>query len=316
MVGWDEIFQPGLPNTIVIQSWRGKKALREAAKKGYNSILSNGYYIDLAQPTDFHYLNDPIPGDSDLTVEEQKRILGGEATMWAELISPETVDSRIWPRTAAIAERFWSPARVNDVDDMYRRLDIIGSQLEELGLTHIKNQGMILRRLTNGMDTRALKVLVDLMEPLKLYARHDQGTTYTFFSPLTRAADAALPDAKKARLFRKQVAVFLQDKRSKKAAEVLVKDLILWRENHRRLLPVIESSPVLKEIETLSNDLAKIADIGLRAIEYILDGNKPGSGWIEESKKVLRDAKKPRGHAELMVVTAIERLIDVFNDNK
>jgi hexosaminidase len=316
MVGWDEIFQPELPKTIVIQSWRGKKALREAAKKGYNSILSNGYYIDLAQPTDFHYLNDPIPGDSDLTAEEQKRILGGEATMWAELISPETIDSRIWPRTAAIAERFWSPARVNDVDDMYRRLDIISIQLEELGLTHIKNQAMMLRRLTNGKDTTALKVLVDVTEPLKLYARHHQGTTYTFFSPLTRVVDAALPDAKKARLFRKQVAVFLRDKRSKKAAEVLVKDLILWRENHRRLLPVIENSPVLKEIETLSNDLAKIADIGLQAIGYILDGNKPGSGWIEESKKVLQEAKKPRGHSELMVVTAIEQLVNACIGDK
>ncbi len=316
MVGWDEIFQPELPNTIVIQSWRGKKALREAAKKGYNSILSNGYYIDLAQPTDFHYLNDPIPEDSNLTPEEKKRILGGEATMWAELISPETIDSRIWPRTAAIAERFWSSAQVNDVDDMYRRLDIISFQLEELGLTHIKNQAMILRRLTNGKDTTALKVLVDVMEPLKLYARHHQGATYTFFSPLTRVVDAALPDAKKARIFRKQAAAFVKGNRTKEAAEVLIKDLKLWKENHQNLQPVIVNSPVLKEIETLSKDLAKIADIGLQAVEYILKGKKPGPGWIEENKKVLQDAKKPRGHAELMVVTAIEQLVNACNGDK
>jgi len=316
MVGWDEIFQSYLPKSIVIQSWRGKKALREAARKGYNSILSNGYYIDLVQPTDFHYLNDPIPEDSDLTPEEQKRILGGEATMWAELISPETVDSRIWPRTAAIAERLWSPAHVRDVNDMYRRLDIISLQLEELGLTHIKNQEMMLRRLTNGIDTAALKVLVEVMEPLKIYKRKHQGVTYTFFSPLTRVVDAALPDAKKARMFRFRVADFVKNKPNKAAAETLLRDLRLWKENHEKLLPVIKQSPVLKEIETLSEDLSRISDIGIQAIEYLLVEKKAAPQWLEESKKILEAAKKPRGHAELMIVSAIEQLLDAVNNKK
>ncbi len=312
MVGWDEIFQPYMPKNIVIQSWRGKKALREAARKGYNSILANGYYIDLAQPTDFHYLNDPIPWTSNLTSLEQKRILGGEATMWAELISPETVDSRIWPRTAAIAERLWSPEHIRDLNDMYRRLDIISFQMEELGLTHIKNQEMLLRRLTRGMDTTALKVLLDVMEPLKIYKRHSQGVTYTFFSPLTRVVDAALPDAKKARIFRKQVFDFVKSKPGKGEAEILLNELRTWKENHQKLLPVIEQSPVLKEIETLSEDLSRIAGIGIQVIESMLANKKAEPLWLEESKKILEAAKRPRGHAELMIVTAIEQLIDTL----
>ena len=47
MIGWDEILQPELPKDVVIHSWRGTAALAEAAKKGYDGILSNGYYIDL-----------------------------------------------------------------------------------------------------------------------------------------------------------------------------------------------------------------------------------------------------------------------------
>jgi len=309
MVGWDEIFQPELPQTIVIHSWRGKEAMREAAKKGYNSILSNGYYIDLCQTTEFHYLNDPIPADSALTDEEKKRVLGGEATMWAELISPGTVDSRIWPRTAAIAERLWSPSAVNDVDDMYRRLDVISVQLEELGLKHIKNQAMMLRRLSNGMDTSALNVLVDVMEPLKVYDRHQQGVTYTFFSPLTRLVDAALPDAKKARVFRKRVAEFIKSGGDKQLAGILKEDLELWKANHEKLLPVIRRSPVLKEIETLSADLSAIAGIGLEAVQLISDGKEADAQWLEESKKALEAAKKQRGHAELMIVTPIEQLL-------
>jgi hexosaminidase len=313
MVGWDEIFQPGLPKTIVIQSWRGKEALKNAARKGYDSILSNGYYIDLAQTADFHYLNDPIPVDSDLTGEERKRILGGEATMWAELISPETIDSRIWPRTAAIAERFWSPAHIKNVNDMYRRLDIISLQLEELGLTHIKNQDMMLRRLVKGRDTQALKVLVDVMEPLKIYNRHSQAT-YTFFSPLTRVVDAALPDANKARVFRRLVEDFIKGNINKEAAEVLLKDLQLWKSNHEKLKPIIDGSPVLKEIETLSGDLSRVAVIGIEAIGFILDSKNAGTQWLEESRKILKAAKEPRGHAELMIVTAVEKLVDAVSD--
>jgi len=43
MIGWDEILQPELPKDVVIHSWRGTAALAEAARKGYDGILSNGY---------------------------------------------------------------------------------------------------------------------------------------------------------------------------------------------------------------------------------------------------------------------------------
>lgn len=309
MVGWDEIFQPELPKTILIQSWRGREAMQKAAQQGYNSILSNGYYIDLVQPTDFHYLNDPIPGDSNLTADEKARILGGEATMWSELISFETIDSRIWPRTAAIAERLWSPGTVRDIDDMYRRMNIISVQLEELGLAHIKNQDMMLRRLTMGMDIAPLKTLVEIMEPLKGYHRHRQAA-YTFYSPLTRLVDAAQPDAPVARRFRKKIDAFLDGKQDEVFYNELAAALTRWKENHPRLKPIIDRSPVLKEIETLSEDLANVSVIGLEALKHIRQGNKPGNEWITQSMAVLEKAKKPRGHAELMIISAVRKMVE------
>ena len=201
MIGWDEIFEDGLPKNVVIQSWRGRESLFESARLGYSGILSNGYYIDLIHPTDDHYLNDPLPADSPLTAEEAARILGGEATMWAEYVSPETVDSRIWPRTAAIAERFWSPGRVRDLEDMYRRMDHISLMLEELGLQHERNRPMMLRRLCQCRDVAALEVLLGAIEPVKVYNR-GRLRKHTQFSPLTRMVDAAWPDAGPAREFR------------------------------------------------------------------------------------------------------------------
>src|SRR4029078_8929860 len=106
----------------VIHSWRGTKALADAAKQGYQGVLSNGYYIDLMYPASSHYVVDPPPADNQLTAEEQRRVLGGEATMWSEWVSPETIDSRIWPRTAAIAERLWSPRNANEIPASNRRI--------------------------------------------------------------------------------------------------------------------------------------------------------------------------------------------------
>ncbi|MCU7525467.1 MAG: beta-N-acetylhexosaminidase [Bacteroidota bacterium] len=308
MIGWDEIQQPDLPKNIVIQSWRGQKGLADAAKAGFQVILSNGYYIDLIQPTDFHYLNDPIPANSPLTEDEKKLVMGGEVTQWAELVTPENVDSRIWPRTAAIAERFWSPQSVNDVDDMYRRMDAISPYLEELGLMHIKNQGMMLRRLSNYADTTPLKTFVDVVEPVKLYARHSQGVKYTQYSPYTRLVDAAVPDPKTVRDFRKLVDSFLKtnDDASYNALKMW---LTLWKENHKSLLTVINQSPVLKEIESMSSDLSELSQTGLTALETLHSGKSLDKSWQSEQASLIERAKKPRGQAEIMVVPAIERLI-------
>jgi hexosaminidase len=307
MIGWDEIFQPGLPESIVIHSWRGQNAMQEAAKKGYRTILSNGYYIDLARSTEYHYLNDPIPAGSPLTVAEKKFILGGEATMWGELITPETIDSRIWPRTAAIAERFWSPGHVKDVNDMYRRLGKISLQLEELGLLHKKNQVMMLRRLTGGRDTHTLRRLIDVIEPLKGYSRH-QGRVYTQFSPFTRVVDAALPDAEVAREFCRQTDLYLRDG-DEKIGKELRRLLMLWKSNHEKLKIIIDQSPILKEIGSLSEDLSRAAAIGLDVLDLFASGKKVEPAWIEEKRDILKKAARPRGQVELMILPAIEKLL-------
>jgi len=70
MIGWDEILHPDLPKDTVIQSWRGPASLADAARKGYKSILSSGYYIDLIFPASEHYQADPIPLNTSLTADD------------------------------------------------------------------------------------------------------------------------------------------------------------------------------------------------------------------------------------------------------
>ncbi|HEX6648679.1 MAG TPA: family 20 glycosylhydrolase [Pyrinomonadaceae bacterium] len=310
MIGWDEILQPELPKDIVIHSWRGTAALADAAKKGYDGILSNGYYIDLIQPASQHYAADPLPANSTLTPEEAKHVLGGEATMWAEWVTPETIDSRIWPRTAAIAERLWSPRNVTDVEDMYRRLAVISLQLEELGLTHKKNQYMMLRRLVRNDDIRPLKTLVSVLEPVKEYRRYDM-RPQTMLSPLTGAVDAALPDSEAGRKFAWMVKEFLDDApRYQLYRPELSQMLAEWQTSGASLGPVIDRSPALREIKPLAQNLTQLGETGLEAISYLKLGMPPPKEWRETSIAKLDEAAKPYGALEFVVVSGVRQLVN------
>jgi hexosaminidase len=309
MVGWDEIYRPGVPKDIVIQSWRGPDALVDAARNGYQGILSNGYYVDLCEPAASHYLNDPIPTGSPLTDAQRALIFGGEASMWGELITPETIDSRIWPRTAAIAERLWSPQSVANVEDMYRRLGLVSVDLEELGLTHLKNRDMMLRRLARTENIEPLRVLSDAVEPLKGYKRHDQGITYTSLSPLTRFVDACLPESLPVRAFRVRVDEYLKE-RDQAVAEELRATLRQWENNHPLVLPLVAASPALREIEALSQALADVSAAGLEALDILTSGRPPEAGWLSAKGRILAEAEKPKAHAELAVTSAVEELVN------
>ncbi len=314
MMGWDEIFQPDIPKNIVIQSWRGQEALSKVARQGNQGILSNGYYIDLMYPASQHYLVDPLPANTTLTAEEQKRVLGGEATMWSEWVSPETIDSRIWTRTAAIAERFWSPREVNDVDDMYRRLEIISLQLEELGLTHRKNQAMLLRRLANNQDISALQTLVQIIEPIKEYKRF-QVRPQTMLSPLTGLIDAAQADANSARKFNRAVQKVAENK-SFSTDSVRFKGMFSeWKNAGMTLKMQIENAPALAEAKQLTTDLQSLGEIGLETLEMLETRKTSSAEWREAKLKNLTEIAKQKAGLEFQVIESMKILVNATAGN-
>ncbi|MFH0865060.1 MAG: family 20 glycosylhydrolase [Bacteroidota bacterium] len=315
MMGWDEIFQPGLPENIVIQSWRGKEYMKNAAKQGYQTILSNGFYIDLSKTAEEHYLNDPLPDTVILDESAKKLILGGEATMWSEITSDETVDSRIWPRTAAIAERLWSPSTVNSADDMYRRLDVVSVQLEEFGLTHIKNRDMMMRRLVGGDSIEVLKTFIGSVTPWKGYKRHSRGIKYTTTTPLSRIADIAVPDEPVARHFNNTVKKYLY-LQSDSVYNIITSQLKAWKANHEKMLKLIEKAPALKEIEKVSENLSAISEVGLQSMLLLKTGIKPDEEWTNQADEILEKAKKPLAEVDIAIISSIEKMMDTFKKEK
>ncbi len=309
MIGWEEILHPDLPNDAVIHSWRGAASLADAAKKGYQGILSAGYYIDLMFPASQHYVADPLPADSGLTPEEAKHVLGGEATMWGEWVSPETIDSRIWPRTAAIAERLWSPRTVTDVDDMYRRLAIVSRQLEELGLTHERNYHVILRRLANSENTDPLRTLVSVVEPVKEYRRY-QMRPQTMLSPLTGLVDAARSDSDAARQFQAMVEGFLSDApRFQLYRSNIRNSLQSWRDAGIALDPMIDRAPALQEIRPLAKNLVDVAAAGIEALEYLSTTERATAEWRDAQLAKLDEAAKAKAALELVIIPGVRKLV-------
>jgi hexosaminidase len=310
MVGWDEILHADLPKDIVVQSWRGKKSLADGAKRGFLGILSNGYYLDHIRTAEFHYLNDPVDEHSGMNEEEAKRVLGGEACMWGEHISPETIDSRIWSRLPAIAERLWSPREVRDVPDMYRRLEIVSQQLEELGLLHEKNTQMLMRRLTNGQNIEALKILVEVIEPVDFGTRARTPPPTTQETPLTRMVDAARPDPVSRRHFAALVDEYLADKpRFAANRERLMQTLMRWRDNRAAFDALVDTSPILQEALPLAKALSDVGAAGMEAMIYLLSGTVPPLDWKEAKLASLDEAAKPKAKVKLVIIPALKKLI-------
>jgi hexosaminidase len=308
MVGWDEVLNPELPTDTVIQSWRGPASLVEAATRGHRSLLSFGYYLDHLKPAAEHYANDPLGGAAgDLTPQQATRILGGEACMWSEYVSAETVDSRIWPRMAAIAERLWSPRTVTEVDSMYARLEVVSRWLEWTGVEHRANQ-MMLERLTGGRPAAPLRVLAGAYEALGIQGRRG-ARQYTSLVPLNRFVDAIPPESETVRKMERDVAAL--DRSLTVAARIseLRATLSKWVEADARLQPLAENNALLAELLPLTANLSAAAKIGLSALEFIEKGQPAPKGWIEQQNQELDRLDKPVAEVRLAAIRAVRLMV-------
>ena len=312
-VGWDEILDPGLPAATVIQSWRGPASLAEAASRGFGAILSSGYYLDYLKPAAYHYAVDPLSGAAErLTTEQQALILGGEACMWGELIGPENVDSRIWPRMAAIAERFWSPKEAVDVDSMYARMEAVSRLLDLAGARHRANLRPMLERLAGGGPLEPLRTLAESAEALGLGARNAR--VYTTRTPLNRFADAVPPESESVRalsLAARRVAANPADKTD---AALLRARFATWAANDAPFQAMAEGNPFLMELKPLSTDLAGLGAAGLRALNALTRRSSLEAAWLarEDAELTLLLAPRefPESEARMAAARPVKLLLD------
>jgi len=328
MVGWDEVLGPDLPQPIVVESWRGPKAVAAAVALGHPALRAHGYYLDLNYSAASHYAADPTQGVPDSL---QSRVLGGEAAMWSEFADSVIFDSRVWPRAAAVAERLWSPAATTqDVPDLYRRLAVVSDELDALGLRHRRAPAALLRQLAAPYPAAlpALQTLAAVVEPVKDYKRHFQGFKYTTETPLTRLVDAAPAESEVARRFGATVDSLLRETTlapltsataaagppqlsaaAQRQLAYLQRQLATWQQATTALPPLLVANPLLTEYAPLAAQLSVVCELLGQRLLQLQQGQPPLPAWVVGARVQLDAAAKPAGQVELAIIGAARRLV-------
>ncbi|MDX1285351.1 MAG: family 20 glycosylhydrolase, partial [Draconibacterium sp.] len=205
-----------------------------------------------------------------LTDEDKSRIVGGEAAMWSEVVGENNVESRIWPRSAAIAEKLWSPAELTtDTEDMYRRLENFSTYIEKRGSHHNLQKNAILEKLIEPEGLSHLQTLVNVLEEVKYYGRLgdviNSENLYLPDYPLDGVVDAARPESSEARNFNKLVDKYLSDKTKETLKNKIQVQLEIWSKNHELLKPYLNSDKLL-QVSNISKEFSFVASKSLEII--------------------------------------------------
>jgi len=312
MMGWDEILNPALPKDIMIQSWRGEASLSQGAEQGYTGILSAPYYLNIQKTAEEMFLADPLPASTKLNAGQQKLILGGEACQWGEHIDAETVDSHVWPRVLAVAERFWSPQSDRDVDDMYRRLRITSLELEDVGLTHITGPEKLRRNLWNSAHPEALDVMASVAEPVMFGDRY-KGQHTDALTSLDRFIDAIVADPPARQQIEQEIDAAISPDHSgnAQAAEISLRHQFeQWQTAAPQIEARAQTSPRLSDLSVRAKQLADLGIMGFEALSLIDNHACAPSGWKDAQIAAIDAAAKPSGLIRFVFLPAMRKLVE------
>lgn len=237
-VAWDEVLHPDMPDCAV-QNWRGATTRDRGLALGQQVLVSAPYYLDLHFPAQMHYDFDPeLPQTQWLALEDSMqqdprldhvaegiewtkqwrqgavdfagdiRVMGGEACLWSELVTPEVLPTRLWSRLPAVAERLWSAADCTDMDSFYSRLQSCWLCLPE-------DPELTARRNLHALGLSGAQVdIASLLEPVKWYGRllgqqaleariagseMPKARPYAVTTPLDKVVDMLPPESMAAR---------------------------------------------------------------------------------------------------------------------
>lgn len=156
-IGWDEVLEGtevlGLPQDMIVMSWRGREGGIQASAKGHRVImtaLTDGCYLNFKHldnaeepghlevaTIEKSYGMDPvIPG---MSAEQESLVLGGQCNLWSEVIYASRIAEYMYfPRMGAIAESLWSPKATRSLESFENRLSAYGKVLDALDLLHYR----------------------------------------------------------------------------------------------------------------------------------------------------------------------------------
>jgi hexosaminidase len=256
--------------------------------------------------------------------------------MWAEQLDPTTVDSRVWPRTMAIAERFWSPQSDRDVSDMYRRLRINSLKLEAVGLQHISGPQMMRRSLLLQRDPHALNVLASVLEPVSFGERY-HGQRTNGYTTLDRLVDSVVADPPSRQAIAAEVDALAPNITVPPPAEPehghehemdfsgdvgagqplfpavasyrLRERFLSWQKVEPSLLEEVRRAPRLSDVTPRVEQLGQLAQVGLAALTYLDTHTPPPADWQAQAMSVIDAAQQPSALVRFTFLHSMRKLV-------
>jgi hexosaminidase len=149
LLGWDEILQGGLAPGATVMSWRGIQGGITAAGAGHDVVMAptSHTYFDYRQAPaekglsrnvinlEKVYTFEPLPAE--LSNEQARHVLGGQAQLWGELISDQNRrEFMAYPRACALIETVWSPKQLKSYKYFVFRLVHHLQRLDEMGINY------------------------------------------------------------------------------------------------------------------------------------------------------------------------------------
>lgn len=239
--------------------------------------------------------------------------------MWSEYVDAENIDSRIWPRMAAIAERLWSPETMTDPDSMYARMDDVSEKLEWTGLTHRTYYRKMLQRIAGPAtpeEFAALKAVADVVEPVKDYTREETATVEpTSLTPLNRIVDAVPLESDHARHFKELVERFIGEScRDPKLEQQLRIQFEQWRNSYAGYAPLAQRSILANEGLARSQDMSALGTLGIEALGVLASGVPVSGDWKAQQMAFIQSATKPKAQLLLMPLSSMQVLVEAVSE--
>lgn len=305
-MGWEEVAHLPIDDDVVVQAWRSSHIVGHITGQNNRAVVSAGYYLDLLWDGLDHYSRDPLdtaatlldkpeeqvgPGPEVPLNDHQKAlVLGAEAPLWSEAVTDEMVDHRFWPRAALLAERFWSPESVRDPVDAMRRAVPVQEALRIQGLQDLTRRQRMAARLAPH-DAEAVEILSEVTVPVR-----NMGRLAEVFAAVRSGRPVRLPSftapvdiagADSLEIYRLSVWADAVAKGEAAAAGPLRAALQKYRDNHPRFVAAAQGVDSLEQAVPLSEEVARLAVVGLEAIDLKTRGARPTAAWTENARALL-----------------------------
>jgi hexosaminidase len=183
---------------------------------------------------------------------------------------------------------------VTDVDDMYRRLAGLSSELEDMGLIHLAHRQRVLRQFAAQSDSRSLATVAGALAPVGNSERFNQKED-TQLTPLNRLADALQPEPFSTREFSALVDRLLSDAPRFAAGRAELTQLFTaWRDASLTIASGVGDAPVLRDARSRAQALSDLGTTGLETLTFLQSGTLPPAEWQTQKLALLAEAAKPK----------------------